>query len=53
MTTDTSMNPTEDLANRREEAKKQERKARARLANPDTPSPQEGATVDDEDPPGF
>lgn len=49
MRTNLSTDPTQDPL-LQEEARRRERKERANRANPDTPSPQEGTTVNDEDP---
>ncbi|MCP4664111.1 MAG: hypothetical protein GY856_52675 [bacterium] len=43
-----SMDPTDDSA--QEEAGRQERKAKARLADPDLPSPEAGQAAEDDDP---
>lgn len=48
MSTNAASEQTESPARR--EARKQERKSKARWADPDRPSPQEGSTADDEDP---
>ena len=50
MTKNLSTNPVEDAAARQAEQRKEDRKARARAANPDVPFPQAGSSSDDEDP---
>ena len=50
MSTNAPKNPIQDPESPREDRQTKDRKARAKSANPDVPSPQEGSTPVDDHP---